>query len=127
MCQPSERIFYPYDPTQPPTRISNLLALSAWEDQLNLVCREAGVAPIFVENWIDDEIEPENFTFGQGNIFHESAKRLVKLMKTDYKCSCSERTYCNRNACCASVSFECFEKLKFPVLEGPAEIPLLQE
>lgn len=120
MCQPAECIYYPYDPMRPLARINNLLALSAWEDQLNTVCRDAGskwfkktsifeknllflVAPIFVENWIDDELAPEDFRFSQSNIFHESAKRLLKPMKTQYRCSCNGRTYCNRNSCCASV------------------------
>jgi hypothetical protein len=105
MCKAAERVNYPYEPLRPPTAISNLLALAAWEDHLNFVCRNAGIAPIFVENWIDDERAPENFTFIQGNILHESARKLIKVMDIDYNCACNGQQYCNRGQCCASVSY----------------------
>ncbi|KAI6183744.1 Histone-lysine N-methyltransferase SUV39H1-A [Aphelenchoides bicaudatus] len=109
MCKEFERINYPYDPKQPPKRIATLLALSVWEDQLSAVCRQAGIAPIFVENWIDHEVAPDNFEFGQGNRFDKSAKKLLKHMKIEFKCACNGRTYCERGKCCPNRS-----KFKFP-------------
>lgn len=81
--------------------VPRLLDLHAFEDALNLICRKATVAPIYVENWIDDELTPLNFTFHQGNLFHSSAHKAIKSLTLNIDCGCRLATYCKRGQCCA--------------------------
>lgn len=100
-CKQEERSHFPYN--TPQTRITWLLRFHAWEDALNKACREAMVAPIYVENWHDDEVAPPNFVFGQQNIFHKSAKSILKPLMPEIHCLCQGSSYCKRDSCCSSL------------------------
>ncbi|KAH7709120.1 histone-lysine N-methyltransferase SUV39H2 [Aphelenchoides avenae] len=60
-----------------------------WEEKLNQKLREAGQAPIYVENWTgDDAGEPEELEFILKNIIPDETKAKMERSKEIIKCHC---------------------------------------
>lgn len=88
-CRPNESLYYPYHNSLTISDFPQLSKIMLWEDRWNEVCREAGIAPLQIENWIDDECEPPDFRFIQFNQFHGDALKLLESMKMKVKkCKC---------------------------------------
>ncbi|CAD5218332.1 unnamed protein product [Bursaphelenchus okinawaensis] len=104
-CDYRDKIYYPYHKNQQlyPARMQSFRKLVEWEYELNLVNKRFKVAPIYIENWVDDAREPIHFQYGQKNRITADAEAVFgegSLVKQ--KCDCKPR--CLPESCsCAKV------------------------
>ncbi|KAI6172339.1 Histone-lysine N-methyltransferase [Aphelenchoides besseyi] len=98
LCNPNDIPYFPYEVPLRGERERIDTCRAKWEDRLNAVCTAAGVAPIYVENWVDDELAPKDFKFIQRNIIRDDVylefthvpKALGVRCECENSCSTSE-------------------------------------
>ncbi|KAI6214319.1 hypothetical protein M3Y94_00253500 [Aphelenchoides besseyi] len=105
ICKPEELVKYPYGDKRK-ARIDRLLYLANWEDQLNLECEKAGVAPIFVENWtVDSKEPPKDFKFIQQNVIGKEAFEVFDYMPMQRPNTCDCEGNCGPKSNCCNTLF----------------------
>ncbi|CAD5210651.1 unnamed protein product [Bursaphelenchus xylophilus] len=68
-----------------------------WETDMNLLNRKKGHAPIYVENWVDEEAKPEGFVFVLEYIYHTSAEGIIKKNPNPAHLACTKKKHCCSN------------------------------
>ncbi|KAI6197260.1 hypothetical protein M3Y94_01203300 [Aphelenchoides besseyi] len=101
LCNPADIPNYPYDVRLEEERLKKFCQLAQWEDRINGVCARAGVASIYVENWIDDELAPEDFKFIQRNLIRDDVFEQFNFepLRKGLNCNC-ESNCAGLQTCC---------------------------
>ncbi|CAD5235700.1 unnamed protein product [Bursaphelenchus xylophilus] len=66
-----------------------------WETEMNLINLSKGIAPLYVENWVDDEAAPDDFFFCTEYIYHTSAEGIVQSNMSNKRCD--KQRHCCKN------------------------------
>ncbi|CAD5214214.1 unnamed protein product [Bursaphelenchus xylophilus] len=66
-----------------------------WETEMNLINLSKGIAPLYVENWVDGEAASDDFFFCTEYIYHKSAKGIIQSNMGNKKCD--KQRHCCKN------------------------------
>ncbi|CAD5207074.1 unnamed protein product [Bursaphelenchus okinawaensis] len=90
----------PYFPliNHPQINYVALYACHQWENEMNVQNIAHGISPVYVENWVDFEAKPPNFTFTWKSIYHVSSEKVIGAGQLNPAFfSCTQRKHCCKN------------------------------